>query len=136
MLKLISFEWNRDPQSWHERFRREMINLDTFLNVTVLPYQDLLAIALLHFLAPSILRLVLQRLEFVSSKDDKDLTVEAMFDRLIAHSEPLRVKYGGTFTKAISNVNAAQVEETLGADQCVLVSGSSLRKREFKAVLK
>ena len=90
-LKSISFEWNRDPQSWHERFRREMINLDTFLNVTVLPYQDLLAIALLHFLAPSILRLVLQRLEFVSSKDDKDLTVEAMFDWLIAHSEPLRL---------------------------------------------
>ena len=130
MLKLISFEWNRDPQSWHERFRREMINLDTFLNVTVL------AIALLHFLAPSILRLVLQKLEFVSSKDGKDLTVEAMFDRLIAHPEPLRVKYGGTFTKAISNVKAPQVEETLGADQCVLVSGSSLRKREFKAVLK
>ena len=115
MLKSISFEWNRDPQGWHERFRREMINLDTFLNVTVLPYQDLLAIALLHFLAPSFLRLVLQKKKFASSEDGKELTVKAMFNQLITQHMSLRVKFGGTFTKTFSirpmdEVKKAKVE--------------------------
>jgi len=89
MIRLIVKEWYRNPKDWHPSLTSELLNLSSCLERTIIPYQELLAIALLHFAAPWCLKAVLEIYEIPSKEQTTESNVAAMFDALIDCKLPL-----------------------------------------------
>jgi hypothetical protein len=63
--------------------------LNQYLSSTIIPYQELLVIGLLHFTAPLCLETVLESYGFRLNEGKKESNVATMFDALIKDKKPL-----------------------------------------------